>query len=362
MSEQITKEKYMADKRADINNYENLLKAVLALKKYFEEEKNAQFYFGGHLINSQKKENPNYKGDTPDIIVETSSKSLLGEAKKSLPDPSTFVSKEQYIKSVIENKIMAQLKKYDADFENLKIKDHDVFLLVPEHNNDALGILKFDYLDKDKHFQNKFFLLVYNIGLLANTKSIMVKLDYGECSDSLLLDKLKRAIRYNEGDLAKELAKFKIFEENENSTPVEYILTILWTSIIPEILKANDKEQILERYAKKENKFTVKLSSLMDYLNKLYTLPTYPKSDIMHHNDRNQFKTKPVKDAMKILIKVGLATELQKENSDVSWEIHHKPLPEKDEMNYFIGKSYETLNERKEIDATGIEKLDKFMK
>ena len=156
MSEQITKEKYMADKRADINNYENLLKAVLALKKYFEEEKNAQFYFGGHLINSQKKENPNYKGDTPDIIVETSSKSLLGEAKKSLPDPSTFVSKEQYIKSVIENKIMAQLKKYDADFENLKIKDHDVFLLVPEHNNDALGILKFDYLDKDKHFQNKF--------------------------------------------------------------------------------------------------------------------------------------------------------------------------------------------------------------
>jgi len=30
-------------------------------------------------------------------------------------------------------------------------------------------------------------------------------------------------------------------------------------------------------------------------------------------------------------------------------------------MNYFIAKSYETLNEKKELDATGIEKLDKFI-
>ncbi len=359
MSEDIEKTRYIEKRRAEINNYENLLRAILALKKHFEQDKKNKFYFGGKIVNKDKEKYQNYTGDTPDIIIQTNKRALLGEAKKSLPNPKESRSKKQYIKKILEENIIEQLKKYDQNFENLVPKEHDIFLLVPEHENEAIGMLKFDYLEKKKPFKNKFFLLVYNIGLLANTKSIMVKLDYGECSDKVLLDKLRRAIRYNEKDLANELGKFKIFEENEDATPVEYVMSLLWTSIFPELVKANDKEQILERYARQENKFTVKLTKMMSYLTDLYSLPTF-KSGKDHSNDRTQFKTKLVKNAMNRLITLGLAREIPIQGPDVSYEIYHKPLHKKDELEYFIESGYEKGNERKEFNVTGIKKLNSF--
>jgi hypothetical protein len=357
--QQVEKEDFVRSRKKEFNNYENLLKALIAFKKYLEENLDAKYYFGGKL----KKQNGS--NQTPDIIIKLNEKEgIIGEAKRSLRGLFEKESKSNYIKSYIEEDIMKQLKKYDSEFENLNVEKHDIVLFTRQIDNDALGMIKFDYLDKksESPFERNFAILVYSIELQANTSRVLIRFDYGKLSNEDLFDKLRRGINYYEGELAKDLGKYKIYEENESATPIEYIMVILWDSIFNEIIKSSDKDQIVLRYRKQEKKFEVKLSDLMNYLKRMYTLPTVP-IDGVNSNHREQFKVSSVKDAMEIFCHIDLAKVISEEEEDIVYEVTLKVLPERDELTYFLNKIYEVIkSKKKELNSKGIEKLDKYFK
>ncbi|MCL5018145.1 MAG: hypothetical protein M1416_00030 [Candidatus Pacearchaeota archaeon] len=351
------KKEFINKRKAEINNYENLLRAILSFKKFIEETLHAKYYFGGKL-----KKEKNFD-QTPDIIIELNKdEGIIGEAKKSLRKIGDKESKSDYIKEYVEKSIITQLKKYDTSFDNFKIASHDLILLAPQVDNETLGIIKFDFLDKKNNvFDRNFAIIVYSIEVQANTKRILIRYDYGKISNNDLYDKLRRGVNFFEGELSKELGKYKIYEENENSTPIEYIMVILWDSIFNEILDSSNKENIVEMYRNKENKFQVKLSKLMEYLRKMYTIPTFINLGNSSNNQRQQFKINSVRDAMEIFCNIGLAKILSKENNDILYEITLKVLPEKNELDYFLDKIYNSIQERKfNPESQKTEKLDKY--
>lgn len=353
-----SKEDFIRERIAECNNYQNLLRALLALKKHFE-SRNSKYYFGGKLKKEGKPD------QTPDIVIELEGQELglIGEAKKSLRGRDPNRPKEEYILEYIEGKIVKQLKKYDTSFDNFQVKKHNLFLLAPQANLDALGILKFDYLDKKKDlFERTFSIITYSIELRGNTKQIIVKMDYGSIDNERIFDDLRRGIGYFEGELSEEIGRYKIFEENENSTPLEYIMLILWDSIFNEILNSSSKENVLKQYKERENKFSVKLTQLMDYLNRMYTLPIFNGQDnSSQSNDRPQFKKKVVIDAMEVFCFMGLAKILDKNGSEITYEVILKSLPEREELSYFLKNIYELIKTKPSIPNTeGIEKLSKY--
>lgn len=335
MSEE--KEEFIKNGKAECNDYRNLLKAMLALKKFLEGEKGAKYFFGEKL---KKKGKP---AQTPDIIIKLRKGGLIGEGKKSLRGLLDNESKQEYIKRYIEKGIIKQIKKYDNKFDNLNISNHDLFLMAPRSDSEALGIIQIDYLEEvESPFERKFSLIVYSVEPKANTDFIQVRLRYGDISNKEVLDSLRRGINYKTGDIADEMGKYKIYEENKNSTPIQYVMLILWDSIFNEILQSSNKESIIERYKKRENKFKVRLSKLMEYLRKMYTLPTYSSGkNFSSDNERNQFKKEVVRDAMDIFCKIDLARMVSKSGKNVVYEVTKKQLPEKKELEYFLGKIYD---------------------
>ncbi|HYD03916.1 MAG TPA: hypothetical protein VEC16_06490 [Alphaproteobacteria bacterium] len=351
----LDQQKFIEQRMADVNNYENLLRALVSLKKYVEENIGGKYYFGGKLLKS------GLDPQTPDMIIDFKDTLVIGEAKRSLCNPFPEENKDKYIKRYVEGKIISQLKKYDQTFQNISVDKHDLMLLAPETDNEALGILKFDYLDKNTNtFERKFSIVVYSVSLGANTKTILVKYDYGSMSNDGLFDILRRGIKYYEKQIVNELGRYKIYEEN--NTPIEYIMLLLWDSIFNEILKTSETDCIIKRYKERESTFEVNLVKLVEYLQKMYVLPTLPSTPaLMKENSRMQFKTKVVRDAMDIFCIIGLAKKISEKNEDVLYEVTLKTLPEKNELSYFLKKIHEIQNTgSKPLDPTGIEKLTKY--
>src|SRR3989338_3828230 len=111
------RDEFVRKRKADVNDYENLLKALIIFKKYLEEKLGARFYFGGKLKSGT---NPD---QTPDTIIELKDNfGLLGETKRSLVCPPLEGSKEEFIQRYIEGDLIKQIKKYDSDFDNLRVK------------------------------------------------------------------------------------------------------------------------------------------------------------------------------------------------------------------------------------------------
>jgi hypothetical protein len=322
---------------ADINNYQRLLKALIALYKFTKTE-GGEFYFGGKIIPSD----PN--SPTPDIIIKLPKISIVGDAKRSLPNPNNtanFTSSEDYLKKFIENDLIRQLKGYDIDISNIGIKNHDLILLAPHGATDAMALLKFDFLNKKKNvFDRKFILLVYVVEALANTEQIRISYEWGGLSSKEIEDKIKRGkISYYSGELDREMGMFKIFEENNGATPMVYVMQILWAHIFPEIIKKSDKDPILDWYKKGENVFEVKLSKLLKYLTKLYSLPYI--ADGNGTSERIQFKIQLVSNAMENFVKMGLAERDEKEvTENTKYKVTWKELPEKDITSYFVEKMW----------------------
>lgn len=140
-----TMEDMIKKRRIEIENYFKALKALLCLRKMIIEKLSANFYFGSKV----NYKNPNGRGpQIPDFIVKLSDSVWVGEIKKSLPDPNKFSSEEEYIKKFIERDIITQLKKYDEPFRELETDKHDLVLMAPSRDVEAIGILKVKYLEK----------------------------------------------------------------------------------------------------------------------------------------------------------------------------------------------------------------------
>lgn len=346
-------EKKIREERKNIDNYKRLLKTLIVLYKFTKEKYNGEFYFGGNITPKNGKPNV-----TPDIIIKLDNNAIIGEAKKSLPEPENFESKEEFIKKVIEEKIINQLKKYDNEFSEIEAEEHDIILLVPESASNAIAILKFDYFDKGNPLKRKLALLVYTIEDMANTEEIRVRLDWGSLSTSQIQDDLRRTIKYYEGQISKELGKFKIFEEHKGSTPIIYVMYILWSQIFPDIIEKSKKERIIEWYKEQKNEFEVKHSKLVEYLGKMYSLPYLSPGD--SPNSRIQFRSKLISDAMENFVKIELA-QIVSSSSDPLYRVTWKKLPEKDVIGYFAKKLHS--NDKEKVEESELKQgLPKWLK
>lgn len=340
---------------ADINNYQRMLKSLIALYKFTKAE-GGEFYFGGKILPTD------HDSPTPDIIIKLPKLSIVGDAKRSLPDPNNtvnFASKEDYLKKFIEGDLIKQLKGYDIDISNVGIKTHDLILLAPQGCADAVAMLKFDFLDKNKKiFDRKFILLAYVVEPLANTEQIRISYEWGGISSKEFEDKIKRGkISYYSGELDKEMGMFKIFEENKGATPIVYVMQLLWAHIFPEINKKSDKNTILEWYKAGENVFEVKLSKLLKYLTKLYSLPYI--TDENGSNERTQFKIQLVSSAMENFVKMGLVERDGDEEvtENTKYKVTWKELPEKEIIGYFVEKMWNNgLFKGEEVGQTKLNK------
>jgi len=346
MSNNKSTEQIINEKRIEISNYIKALKSLLCLRKLVTEKLTGNFYFGSKLTYKEPK---GRDPQTPDFIVKLTDSVWVGEIKRALPDPNKFDSEDAYIKKVVEEKIISQLKKYDESFSELEPEEQNIILMAPSRDVEAVGVLKIKYLERketnnEKVFENNFALLLYYIEPGANNNEfIIIKLDYGSLTNGDARDILRIGYKKMVSEIKDDLAKFKVYEETDK-TPIEYVMVLLWTEIFPEIIGKSNVEKIIEWRDKKEHIFEVKLDHLVEYLHRMYTLPS------LNENDRKQFSTKLVIDAMNRFSAVRFRSERtgkfepavtkREENGSIIFTVTYKSLPEKDELNYILKSIY----------------------
>ncbi|MEK6910524.1 MAG: hypothetical protein AABW82_02015 [Nanoarchaeota archaeon] len=345
----------ISKKMVEISNYITALKSLLCFRRFVMEKANGTFYFGANL--NLKESN---KTLTPDILVKLPNGFWVGEIKKSLCKPENFPKNKDYIKDYIESRIINQLKSYDNSFKEIDSIEHDLILMLPKRDIEAVGYLKVKYLEKKekegiKMFNNKFALITYSITNGAQTEFIMLDLEKGELSDSSITELLKIGYKKMSSELKEDLGKFKIYEEADK-TPIEYIMVLMWTEIFPELINKGDIEKIIEWKDKKEHVFEVKLSDLVKYLKDMYTLPSF------NSNDRLQFNKTLIMDAMKGFQKIKFknertqnfdsAVELIGENEDKIFKVRYRSLPEKDELKFILRAMNKETDELKTPEKT----------
>ena len=155
MIEKEKTQKYIRKVRIIFDQYEKALMSLLSLKKIIENKYSGQFYFGGSLTPTG--ENKNVK--TPDIISIINNFFIIGDLKRSLRAKIRNEKDEHYIKKYIEEKIFNQLKKYDSPFKEVSEK-HDIILVVPRIDTEAVSFIKFDYLTQLIKYY-KFYLNIF---------------------------------------------------------------------------------------------------------------------------------------------------------------------------------------------------------
>jgi len=338
-------EQIIRKKRKDIDNYVRALKAMICLRKFII-EKQGEFYFGGnlHYTNSSNSEPP----QTPDFIVKLNNNIWIGETKKSLANPKNF---KDYTKEYIESDLIAQLIKYDKNFQEISVEKHDIVLLAPLLDNEAIGYLKIKYLENKEHkdiFKNNFALIVYSIDSGGNTEFILIRLEYGCLENAQICEDLKIGYRKTFGELKEDLAKFKVYEEN-HITPIEYVMVILWTYILPEISNKSKEGSIVEWINTRKTVFEVSLEDLMEYLHKMYTLPSFANAQ------RMQFQRKQVLDAMALFENLKNKKEEKfvekiEDDGKIKFKVTYRTLPEKNELDYILKALYKPKKKEENID------------
>lgn len=334
-------------RKIEISNYFRTLKALICFKKLIEERLDGSFYFGGVLTY----QNPNSRHvQTPDIIATLSDSVWVGEVKKSLLKPRDIEMPDGSMKNLVEKDIMEHLKKYDEPFEELHVNSHDIILFAPERDNEALGFIKFDYLrtrerNGQRVFDNNFAIIVYSIepGANNNIEYIRIRLDYGTLANVTAMDLLQRSYQRTIKELKDDLGKYKVFEE-AHITPPEYIMSVLWTDVFPEIAQKSRIDRISEWKSTSQHIFEVSSQDLLTHLHTLYTLPSY------NNDNRKQFDRKVVFEAMALFERVTsyckktgkkepLVRKVERDGRTF-YRIWYKRLPRKDELDYFLRTIY----------------------
>jgi hypothetical protein len=326
---------YMRKKKAQINDYENALKAFLSLKKYFEERFSARVYFGGTL---KSKTTP---AKTPDIIIEFPLTLDIGEVKRSLKDKKETEDWAQYTE-YIQKECMKQITEYKKITEENGTRG-TFYLLLPHKLTKAVNTLRNKILQPKENTV----LLTYAIELTPNTEITTIQKEIGTVIESEVETELNTSgIQMRRGELANLIAKYKIYEENHH-TPFEYMLIILWEQIFPEALKLGTEEAILKREAEGDaNDYEVTLEELAAVL-KGYVLPKWNSADT------NQFTLKMLKEVMTAYTKIIPERIKIKSSNPITYKIKYGKLPEKNTNDYFLQKYFYTLtdNEKRQYQS-----------
>ena len=335
MSDEI--DKIIRKRKSDIQNYQQLIEGCLALKKCLEEDFGYSYYFGGKIT---PKGVQNKK--TPDIIA-LGEIPIIGDAKKSLKAPDGSAN---YIEQYIKGDLLNQMLEYDKEY--VEIANQDLILFVPKMFNQAIGSLKLDFLEKnDNLFKHNFVLLSFSKVTLANTNQILLQHEFGAFSKKEMTDYFRRTKEYYDGKLSDSIGKYKIIEECENA-PIEYVVLILWTCIFNEIIGSAEKDNIIKKYQMRENTFEITLDSLIDYLEKLYTVPVFNSV-----SNRHQFSKDIIKKAMGKLKEIGLVDDVVDDSGIIKYNITYKKLPEKNELEYILAKLNSDPSKKQKMQVRG---------
>lgn len=64
---------------------------------------------------------------------------------------------------------------------------------------------------------------------------------------------------------------------------------------------------------------------------------------------------------MDLFIEIELAKTVSEDDEETTYEISHKSLPEKHELEYFLKKIYDMKKDKpQELDSSNMEKLEKY--
>ena len=325
-------------RKAEIDNYVSSLKGVLSMKSLIDRD-GGNFYFGGNLHYAEKDGN----AQTPDIVVGISGDYLIGEVKKSLRNPTTFENEEEYL-DYVEKDIIEQMRKYDNKFQEINRSSHDIFLLVPYRNTEAVGRIRYQYLEPREKgpvrvFRNNFALITFSIESGGNTQFIIVKLETGSFSNENLNNAMKMGWSKSLGEIKSDLGRYKIYQESDK-TPVEYVMVLLWTQIFPEIIKKNSIEKIVEWQDEEAHIFEVTHETLMSYLHKFYTCPAFGC------DPKKQFNSKLVSKAMQLFSTIqvkpskkkpkGALVEILPDGKMIKYRVVYQRLRGGDELDYIL--------------------------
>ncbi|MGA9080746.1 MAG: hypothetical protein WB581_11035 [Halobacteriota archaeon] len=351
--------KSIEEAKIEITSYVKALHAVLCLRKFVREELQGEYYFGQPMHYVANGRNI----ITPDMFVQLPDSVWVGEIKRSLRNPKAYGTNEEYVKSEIEERLVnEQLKKYDKPLEELSRDHHDLVLFIPRDNYSAFRLhIKYFQAKQSENqqvFENIFALLSFGIdhGANNNIEFISIALEHGAFSNSEAVKKLEEIYTKRSDELADEIAQFKIYEE-ANNAPVEYIMSILWSEVFPEIIKKNSIQKIKEFKRDKRNVIQVSLNQLVEYFDH-FTLPCIEGADRKQvtrsqlrtamelfeqnlHSKNGQGENEPLVTRIEngsdtqqsLLPKIG-------DDSDISYKVIYKSLKEKQELESFLKMLY----------------------
>lgn len=276
----ITKEdiysKLITKRKEKIDDFDTKVLTSILLKKFFE-DKQYSFFFTPKIEKKDKKIEK-----TPDYLIKKEGlNDIIGEIKQSLPNPE----KDHF--NAFLDKTIKQLKDYLGDLVNISDK-HDVFIASNQRCNLAMGKL-IEKFEQDPVFKDKIIILKYLWNAGTSYRSLILQKTYGKFTDSIIENELNNGKDYmmGETDLDKTQGGYKIFyTEEEFSAPIEYVMTVLWFNVFPELANSSSKDSIIERIKQGSNTLNFNLDEIWNVLKKYYVLPSFPNKNLEQFNKK----------------------------------------------------------------------------
>lgn len=313
MSEQLRRHK------KTINDYRASVFASVFLRHLIEEKWDLghEFFFGGNIDDE--------KDDSPDFVIKSEeSRDILGDLKKSLArkelsgDNTLDELIEEYGEDYLLNDLCRDLEedaeKYTQSYSHIS-DPHDFFFFYRGLYDNVPSIWE---ALSDIPENHQIAGLSYDI-IHGRKKALSINLDFGEFSNDTLNQKIKFSdTEYPYEEIPEIVLENEIFVVEENhSTPLGYLIFILWTAVFEELEQKPQEDLILDRFEKEQTgeitKMDFELGELINLLNEKYHVPFYDSDP--RGGTRHQFSDQRVEEAIDAMAKID-EIDVEKEEGD----------------------------------------------
>jgi len=316
-----------------IDNYNQTLEAMICFSHILrwddekEEFKPNSYSFIARNMGTSENNRITPKNEiTPDLIVQLDGNyGIVCEAKKSFPQNRNLWKSN-----------FNQLQKYDDELKGWKtskeyIKTSDIVLLT--HYKIKVGVS--DYLEenisnKNLFFDRNFSAIAFQRTLEANIFLTLEKF-YGNLFDTVLNERLRRIV----GVPLKKIIPLNNIKFYDDKPELSYMMEILWNKIFSQYPKM---EEFMESGGIKIMTIEVNVDKLTQKLRKQF-------SDYIEGDSRQPElpKTKWVKEAMDMLVRLNYAKKDDKE--DNNYTVKYKSI--KNTLQRFTREIYESQSNKK---------------
>lgn len=343
------------DARRRIRDFRESVIATIVLKKHFENYfDQVDFNFGGKL-----KEDGEVKA-TPDVFIRDEEfEDLIGELKRSIPNPPKMEGGEsiteykeserfkRFVEILDDDKLGPQIESYNDEFDNVS-DGKEIFLLFNERYDEGLNA----WYDKSEIPENNSFvgLSFRQSPSSEGEKSMSIKLYRDTEFDQKEINELLR-IQSNDwkySDAPDIIGKNNIaIVDESHQIPMPYLMLVLWQNIFEELKQGETHEKVLERLKRDSSghKYTIEadIDTIQEHLDEKYTLRFFDDGEHAQR-EREQFKKKKVKKAMKYFTKIDLTDVKKIGNDPAKYRIVYEELSKRDKDA--IGALIESLEEQ----------------